>query len=161
MTRLWRALAFLAAAGAALVLSTSAFAVGAGSSPPQVQWKTSLGPATWSGNLTALYPGASHDTELLPITVINTGRSMQRLSSVSASIPAGAGGDAQTAAGADIRGCRAAWFSASIGDGGLPLPVELSRGVSYIGHVDLVMRDSGTNQGACEGASPAITVTAR
>ena len=116
MTRLWRALAFLAAAGAALVLSTSAFAVGAGSSQPQVQWKTSLGPATWSGKLTALYPGASRDTELLPITVINTGRSAQRLSSVSASIPAGAGGDAQTAAGADIRGCRAAWFSASIGD---------------------------------------------
>ncbi len=161
MTRLWRALAFLAAAGAALVLSTSAFAVGAGSSRPQLQWKASVGPATWSGKLTALYPGASRDTELVRITVINTGRSAQRLSSVSASIPARADGDAQTAAGADIRGCRAAWFGASIGDRGLTLPVELSRGASYIGHVDLVMRDSGTNQDACRGASPAITVTAR
>ncbi len=161
MTRLWRALAFLAAAGAALVLSTSAFAVGAGSSRPQIQWKTSLGPATWSGKVTALYPGASHDTVRRPLTVINTGRSPQRLSSLSASIPAGAGGDAQTAAGANIRGCRAAWFSASIGGGGRPLPIKLSRGVSYIGQVDLVMRDSGTNQDACERASPAITVTAR
>lgn len=161
MTRLWRALAFLAAAGAALVLSTSAFAVGAGPSRPQIQWKTSLGPATWSGKLTALYPGASHDTERRPITVINTGRSPQRLSSLSASIPAGPGGYAQTAGRANIRGCRAAWFSASIGDGRPTLPVELSRGASYIGHVDLVMRDSGTNQNACKGASPAITVTAR
>ncbi len=161
MTRLWKALAFLAAAGAALVLSTSAFAIGAGSSPPQVQWKASVGPTTWSGKLTALYPGASRDTELVRITVTNRGRSAQRLSSVSVSIPARADGDAQTAAGADIRGCRAAWFSASIGDRGPTLPVELSRGASYIGHVDLVMRDSGTNQDACRGASPAITVTAR
>jgi hypothetical protein len=161
MTRLWRALAFLAAAGAALVLSTSAFAIGAGSSRTQIQWKASIGPATWSGKLTALYPGASHDTERVRITVTNTGRSAQRLSSVSASIPTRANGDAQTAAGADIRGCRAAWFSASIGGGASTLPVELSRGAVYAGHVDLVMRDSGTNQDACRGASPAITVTAR
>ena len=158
----WKALAFLAAvAGAVFALSTSALAVGAGSSHPQAQWRATLGRATWSGKLTALYPGATNNTELIPFAVTNASHAGQRLNRVVASVPVTGGGDARTAAGADIRGCRAAWFSASIGGGASTLPVELSRGAVYVGHVDLVMRDSGTNQDACRGASPAITVTAR
>jgi hypothetical protein len=160
MKRLWRALAFLAAAGAALFLSTAAFAVGAGSSQPQTQWKATLGPPTWSGKLTALYPGARGDTELFGFTVTNIGRSKQRLSRIVASVPAG-GGDAQTGAGDDIRGCRATWFTVLVDHADRPLPLKLAPGASYRGKVELTMRDSATSQNACRGASPAVTVTAR
>ena len=157
----WKALAFLAAvAGAVLALSTSALAVGGGSSHPQAQWKATLGRATWSGKLTALYPGATNNTELIPFMVTNASHAGQRLNRAVASIPETAGGDAQTAAGADIRGCRASWFAVVVDHADRPLPLELAAGASYRGKVDLTMRDSGTNQDACKGASPAISVTA-
>jgi len=159
MKRLWRALAFLAAAGAALFLSTAAFAVGAGSSPPPSQWTTTLGPASWSGKLTALYPGAAGDTELFTLTVTNAGQTAQRLSSVSASVRSQADGDAETAAGADIPGCRAPWFTVAA-EPLDPLPARLAPGASYTGIITLAIRNSGTNQDACRGASPAFTVTA-
>ena len=157
----WKALAFLAAvAAAALALSTSALAVGAGSSHPQAQWKATLGRATWSGKLTALYPGANNNAELIPFVVTNASRAKQRLSRTVAAVPESGGGDAQTAAGADIRGCRATWFAVVVDHADRPLPVELAPGASYRGKVELTMRDSGTNQDACKGASPAIVVTA-
>ena len=159
MTRLWRGLAFLAAAGAALVLSTAASAVVAGSSPAQIKWKTSLGPATWSGQLNALYPGVRGDAELLAFTVTNAGHARQRLARVVASVPA-TGGDARTGAGADIRGCRATWFTVAVDRADRPLPVRLAPGASYRGKVELTMRDSGTNQDACRRAALAVTVTA-
>jgi hypothetical protein len=159
----WKALAFLAAvAGVALALSTSAFAVGGGPGPAQAgsQWKTVLGPATWSGRLTALYPGTAKDTELIPFTVSNTGHAKQRLSRIVASVPAAGGGDAQTAAGGAIRGCRAGWFTVVVDRADRQLPLELAPGASYRGKVELTMRDSATNQNACRGASPAIAVAA-
>jgi hypothetical protein len=151
MKRLWRALAFLAAAGAALFLSTSALAVGAGSNPTPAQphWRTALGPVTWSGKLTALYPGSRDDTERFALMITNAGKSAQVLHSVTASVQS------------KTNGCRASWFTVSIDDRDRRLPARLAPGSSYAAHVDLVMRDTGANQDACEGASPAITVTAR
>ncbi|HUA03585.1 MAG TPA: hypothetical protein VMB27_06740 [Solirubrobacteraceae bacterium] len=149
MKRLWRVLAFLAATGAALFLSTAAFAVGAGSSPPQAQWKVNRGPATWSGKLTALYPGAPNDTERFTVTIVNRGRSAQILHSVTASI-------ATTAAA----GCRTSWFTVAVRHE-RPLPARIASGASYIAQVGLAMRNSGTNQDACRRASPAFTITAR
>jgi hypothetical protein len=147
MTRLRRALAFLAAAGAALVLSTSAF--GAGSSPPQTQWKTNLGPASWSGKLHALYPGAPNDAQRFAVTIANGGRSAQVLHSVTASI-----GNTGAA------GCRTGWFTVAVGHE-RRLPARIPSGGEYTATVQLAMRDSGTNQDACRDASPAFTVTAR
>ncbi len=158
----WKALAFLVAvASAGLALSTSALAVGAGSSHPQAQWKATLGRATWSGKLTALYPGATNNTELIPFVVTNASNARQRLNRTVASVPETAGGDAQTAAGADIRGCRATWFAVIVDHADRTLPLELARSASYRGKVELTMRDTGANQDACKGASPAITVTVR
>jgi hypothetical protein len=150
MKRLWRALAFLAATGAALFLSTAALAVGAGSGPPPAQWKTTLRPASSSGKRTALYPGAPNDTERFAVAIVNGGTSAQVLHHLTASI-------ATTAAA----GCRANWFTVSIGHGNRSLPARIAPGASYTAKVDLLMRDSGTNQDACRGASPAFTVTAR
>ena len=163
MKRLWRALAFLAAAGAALFLSTSAFAVGGGprAAPAQPQWKMTLGPVTRSGRLTALYPGARDDAEVLAFTVANVGHAKQRLNRIVASVAAASDGDAETAAGVDIRGCRATWFPVVVDRADRPPPLELAPAASYHGKVELTMRDSGTNQNACRGASPAVSIAAR
>ena len=74
--------------------------------------------------------GRPHDTELSPFTVTNAGHAVQRLSRRSQrSVPAAGGGDAQTAAGADIRGCRANWFTVVVDRADrLPLPVQLAPG---------------------------------
>jgi len=149
MKRLWRALAFLAAAGAALFLSTAAFAVGAGSGPPQAQWKVSHGPATWSGKLTALYPGAPNDTERFAVTIVNRGTSAQFLHSITASI-------ATTSAA----GCRTSWFTIEVRHE-RPLPARIAPGAEYSATIQLAMRDSGTDQDSCRSASPAFIVTAR
>jgi hypothetical protein len=161
MTGTWRALAFLAAVvGAALAVSTSALAVGGRSNQSPTRWRMSLGPAGWSGRLTALYPGARGDAEALAFTVTNAGQARQRLSRVAASVPAAGGGDVLTVAGADIRGCRASWFTVVVDRANRPLPVSLAPGASYWGKVSLTMRDSGTNQNACQRAAPAVSITA-
>ena len=160
MKRLWRALAFLAAAGAALFLSTSALAVGAGSSRPPASMEDDPRTATWSGKLTALYPGARDDTEIFAFTVTNAGRVRAAPELGLASVP---DGRRRRADGGRRRhrGCRATWFAVVVDDADRRLPLELAPGASYPGKVELSMRDSGTNQDACEGASPAIAVTLR
>jgi len=161
MKRIWKALAFLATlAGVALAVSTSAFAVGGGSGSSGARWGISLGSPTWPGRLTALYPGVRDDAETLAFMVTNAGQARQRLTRVVALIPATRGGDARTAGGADIRGCRVKWFTVVVDRADRPLPVRLSPGASYRGRVELTMRDSGTNQDACRGAAPAVSITA-
>ena len=157
----WKAIAFLATvAGVALAVSTSAFAVGGGSTPSRARWAMSVERAGWSGRLTALYPGVRGDTELLAFTVTNAGQARQRLSRVLASVPATSGGDARTAAGGDIRGCRATWFAVVVDRADRTPPVQLAPGASYRVRVELTMRDSGTNQNACRGAAPAVSLAA-
>jgi hypothetical protein len=154
----WKALAFLAAvAGTALVLSTSAFALGGGAAPAPAQWKTSLSVAAWSSRATALYPGASNNIELKSITVTNDTHAKQRLSAVTASIRA-TGGEVQNAAGAEIRGCRASWFGILVEHGSRSLPAMIPPGDAYSAKIALTMRDAATNQDACRGAAPAFTV---
>ena len=161
MKRPWRALAFLATVVVcALALSTSASALGGGSSPARPQWRTSLGPATWSGRLTALYPGAQGDAEVFPVKVTDTARAAQRLRSLTAAVPVGSSEDAETAQGAVIPGCLASWFVVTVERGARALPATIKPGASYAASVRLVMRDSGSNQDACRGAAPAFTVTA-
>jgi hypothetical protein len=111
-----------------------------------------VGAAQPSGGL---YPGAG--VERLPFTVANNGATEQTLHSVTVSIPTAASGDAETAAGTDIPGCRASWLTASAADG---LPVAVAVGWSYTGTVELSMVDSGSSQDACWGAAPAVTVSA-
>ena len=163
MNRPWKALAFLAAvAGTALVLSTSALAIGGGARPASAaQWRTSLGPDRSTGRLTALYPGAADDSEVFSITVTNAGRAVQSLRSVIASVRVQDGRDVGTVAGADIPGCRASWFRVSIARASRALPARIAPGASYTASLELAMRNSATNQDACRGAAPAFTVTAR
>ena len=159
----WRTLAVVAAAVAmALVLSASALALGGRSrSAASPQWKIRLGTATWSGRVTALYPGAANDVELFPFIVTNDGSSGQRLRAVTAAMATGPGGDVETAKGAVVRGCRTAWFSLSVHSRDRSLPAEVAPGATYAGQLDLSMGGSATNQDACRGSAPAFTVTAQ
>jgi len=157
----WKALTFLAAvAGTALVLSTSALALTGATDPASPQWQASLGSATWSGGLNALYPGAANDTEVVPFTITNAGRSSQLLNSVGVSMMTASNGDAETTAGADIPGCRANWFTVSVDPSDRALPLHITAAAAYTGAVDLSMPDSGTNENACQNAAPAFTITA-
>lgn len=158
----WKALAFLAAvAGTALVLSTSAFALGGSPAAQPAQWRVRLGTATWSGKVLALYPGVANDTEVFSFTVTDGGRAVERLHSVTVAISSRPGGDAATSAGLDIRGCRANWFTVSLDPRDHALPLNLASGAAYTGKLDLTMRSSGTDQDACRRAAPAFTLTAR
>jgi hypothetical protein len=155
------AIALLAVVGAAIAYFTgsSSSATGSGSVGASSQWGISQGTPTWSGSLTALYPGASNDTEYLPFTVTNNGSGRQAVTSITAALPTKANGDAQTAAGADIAGCLASWFTVTVDASNPSLPANVAPGGTYTGKVDLTMQDSGTNQDPCQNAAPAVTVT--
>lgn len=155
-------LALFALAGGAYAYFTggSGSATGSGSVGASTAWGVAQGTPSWSGSLTALYPGAASDTEYLPFTVTNNGHGHQSVTSVTASLPTEANGDAETASGADIAGCQASWFTATLDSSNPSLPSNLAPGGTYAGKVDLTMQDSGTNQNACQNAAPAVTVTA-
>jgi hypothetical protein len=119
---------------------------------------------TWSGTLTALYPepvGTTTDTELIPFTVTNNGNGHQAVTNVQISLPTEANGDAETAASADITGCKAAWFTATADATNGAVPADLASGGTYSGKVDLTMQNlTNTVQDACKGVAPAVTITA-
>ncbi len=155
------AIALLAVAGAAIAYFTGSSNSGTGSGTvgASSQWGIGEGTPTWSGALTALYPGANNDTEYLPFTATNNGSGKQAVTNVTVSIPAEGNGDAKTAAGADIVGCLASWFTATVDATDPSLPADVAAGGTYAGKIDLTMQDSGTNQNACQNAAPSVTVT--
>jgi hypothetical protein len=133
---------------------------GSGSVGASTPWGVATGTPTWSGSLTALYPGASNDTQFIPFTVTNNGHGQQSVSTIAVAVPKDASGNAETASGASITGCLASWFTASVDAGNPALPSNLAAGGTYTGKIDLTMQDSGTNQNACQNAAPAVTITA-
>jgi hypothetical protein len=158
--------AFASAVAAALVLSAGALAAFVDLGAPAgrasgVQWRVRLGAPSWSGSLTALYPGAADDIEYIPFVVTNGGQGTEKLRSVAVSIRGAPNGDAETAAGARIPGCLASWFVVSIESRGAGPPDALSPGGSYTSKLAVTVKDSGTDQDACRSVSPAVIVTAR
>ncbi|HYB26949.1 MAG TPA: hypothetical protein VEF89_10075 [Solirubrobacteraceae bacterium] len=155
-------LGLLAAAGGAYAYFTggSSSVNGAGTVGSSSTWAVTTGTPTWSGSLAALYPGATSDTEYLNFTVTNNGHGHQAVTSITASLPAESNGDAETSSGTDITGCQASWFTATVDSSNASLPANLAPSGTYTGKIDLTMQDSGTNQNACEGAAPAVTITA-
>ena len=155
--------AVLAVAGAAFAYFTASgsgngSATVGSSSPWNVAVSTSS--ATFSGSLTAIYPGEG--TEYIPFTIANAGNGNQKLASDTPSIMTNSStGDAETISGADISGCTATWFNVSNDSSNPSLAnVDLTPGSSYSGKVDVTMTDASTDQGACQGKAPGVTVTA-
>lgn len=131
-----------------------------GSVGASTTWGLAQGTPSWSGSLTALFPGGTADTEYLPFTVTNNGHGHQAVTSITASLPAETNGDAETAAGADITGCQASWFTTTVDSSDPALPANLAPAGTYAGKIDLTMQDSGSNQNSCQNAAPAVTITA-
>ncbi len=153
-------LALSAVTGAvAYFTGASGNATGSGTVGTSSAWTVALQTPTWSGTLTALYPGATNDTEFLPFTATNNGNGHQAATSVTVTMPTEANGDAETSGGADITGCKAAWFTAAADGGNPALPDDIAPGSAYSGKVDLTMQNLTTTvQDACKSASPAVNV---
>jgi hypothetical protein len=134
-------------------------ALGSPDSKP-ARWETSFGQVSWSGRVTALFPGRANDLEYVPFAVTKIGHADDRLSSITASISTAANGDAQTAGGADLPGCRASWFTVSVRTPDRPLPADVGPADSYTGVIVVAMQDSGIDQDACENESAAIAIAA-
>jgi len=155
--------AALAITGAAVAYFTGGSGTGTGSGTVGTSGALSVAPGTptWSGTLTALYPGAANDTEVIPFTVTNNGNGHQAVTNVQISMPTESNGDAETAGNVDIPGCKAAWFTAAADSGNAALPSDLAPNGTYSYKVDLTMQDLTTTiQDACKGAAPAVTITA-
>jgi len=107
-----------------------------------------------------MYPGAGFD--IVPYTVLNAGSGTQELSAVAPTINSNSNGDV-TVAGTAVTGCKAVWFTASVGTPALPvtlLPNGGGAGDAFTGTLTVSMIDSGTNQNVCQSVTPDITVSA-
>ena len=116
--------AVLAVSGIAVAYFTggSGSVTGSGTVGSSSAWAITAGTPTWSGTLTALYPGATSDTELIPFTVKNNGSGHQSVTAITATLLKDASGNAETASGTPITGCLASWFTAITDPGNPALP---------------------------------------
>jgi hypothetical protein len=142
----------LAVAGAAFAYFTSTGSgTGSASVGSATSWTVTVSPATGG----PLYPGAG--SQNLAYTVTNAGSGHQSLNATTASV-ASSGGNI-THNGSAVAGCSAAWFTAV--NNPPALPQNLAGGAtSTPGSVTVTMADSGTDQNACQGSAPDITVNA-
>lgn len=144
------AVAILAMAGIAVAYFTS---TGSGTGSATVGSSTAFKVTVAAATGGPLYPGSG--SENLAYTVKNEGSGAQNVNSTSATV-ASEGGNI-TQGGVEVPGCKASWFTATDTS---PAPVNLKGGESASGSVEVTMQDSGTNQDACQGTSPDITVSA-
>jgi hypothetical protein len=116
------------------------------------------GTPTFSGSLTAIYPGAG--TEFFPFTVTNKGNGQQSLTNIVPAVSKDANGYI-ISNGVAVTGCLASWFTATTDPANAALP-DLAPNATYSGTIDLTMQDpvTPTNQDACKGVTPAVTITA-
>ncbi len=133
------------AIGVLALLATALPVAGTRANPPR--WAIKVGaPRSPAG----LSPGA---TETLPFSATTGSQASRALPRFAVSIPEEPNGDAETMAAADIPGCQARWFTATVTG-------IVERAGGYDGTVALAMRSSGTDQDACRNRSLAVTVTA-
>lgn len=153
------AVAVVAAGGAVAFayFTSTGTGTGNGTVGTATAWTVTVGSPTGG----ALLPGSGTDT--FAVSVKNAGAGNQLLTSISVAVNT-SGPDAATALGADIPGCLASWFTASVAlQPTTPdaVPYDVPGGVTEAGgSVTLVLNDAAANQNACESALPGITVTA-
>lgn len=104
-----------------------------------------------------LYPGSGTDT--VSIDVHNNNSGHQQVSAVAASLTANSNGDVlNTSSGQTATGCKAAWFTVTPSQTGLP--ADVAGNGDYTTSATITMQDVNTNQNACQGVSPQLTVSA-
>ena len=105
-----------------------------------------------------LLPGSGN--EKIGYTITNSGKGAQAFSTVAATVNADSSGNVVDATTKNpVVGCLASYFTA---DAGVTTPAagtSIAKNGTATGTVTVTMTDSGTNQDACEGVSPEITVT--
>lgn len=145
----------LAGAGMALAYFTS---TGSGTGHAAVGNASPYAVAVATATGGPLLPGSGSQTVTYVVT--NTGSGAEDLNATAAALTTDAsGGVYDTTSGTFVDGCQASWFTVAITDPNLP--VDLAPGGSYsAGSATITMQDSGTNQDACEGLTPQVTVSA-
>jgi hypothetical protein len=104
----------------------------------------------------SMYPGAGSSS--FTYVVNNPGTGAENVTGTTATV-ASSGGNIVDG-GSAVSGCSASWFSAA-NTAPTSLPQDLAGGTSSTsGTVTVTMSDSGTNQDACKGHSPQITINA-
>ena len=117
-------------------------------------------PANWlvtsTGATGTIFPGSG--STVITYNVKNAGTGNQSFSSATAALPAETNGDAEHSGG-DIAGCTAAWFNTAVtSDPGIN--TSIAGGASVTVQVTVTMPDlPTTNQNACEGVVPDVTLT--
>ena len=154
-------IAFVLAVVAALAVSVGAYAYftssGSGTGSATVGSSSNYNIAVDTATGGPLYPGSG--TTNLAYHVKNVGQGQQSVSSITAGLKTNQSGevyDATTQAAAT--GCLATWFTVTNHPG--TLPDNLANNASHNGSADVVLNDSGTNQDACQGVKPQLTVSA-
>ena len=81
------------------------------------------------------------------------------MSNVAAAMTANTSGDVyNTNTSSYATGCKASWFTVTPSETGLP--DDLAGGADYTTTATITMQDSNTNQNACQGVAPQVTVNA-
>jgi hypothetical protein len=106
-----------------------------------------------------LLPGSGN--EKVGYTITNPNKGNQSFTTVTATVSTDGSGNVLDAnnGNAPVLGCLATWFTA---DAGVTSPVagtSIAKNGTATGAVTVTMLDEPTNQDACEGVSPQITVT--
>lgn len=102
-------------------------------------------------------------TASMPLTVTNSTTHSESLTALNFAMTTdSSGGVFDVNSGTYVDACKAIWFSAGGGTGGVTLPDALAAGASLSGAaaVEVTMpANTTTDQGACEGLQPQVTVT--
>jgi hypothetical protein len=131
--------------GFLVIVAVALPASGTRANPPR--WSIKVGAPR---SFTPLGPGAA---ETLPFRATAGSRADGTMPRFAASIPQEPNGDAESVAAADIPGCLARWFTATVAQ-------VVARAGAYEGTIAVTMLNGATNQDACRGESPAVTITA-
>jgi hypothetical protein len=140
----------LATAGLAVAYFTSS---GSGTGSVTAGTASTL-TVTFGTTAGTMYPGAG--TSTLPYTVTNPSAGHQNLAATTAIVVADASGNIKDA-GAVVATCKSAWFTATNTS---PAPIDLAGGATATGSVAVTMANDASNQNACQGHHPDITVNA-
>jgi hypothetical protein len=146
---------------AALAIASAAFAYftseGSGTGNGAVGSSSNYAVTVDAATSGSLYPGSGVDT--LAYHVKNESTGHQQVSSITAALTVNGEGDVfDTIAKASATGCKASWFTVVNSPG--TLPDDLAGGATHDGSATVALKDEETNQNACQGVDPQLTVNA-
>ena len=142
----------LGGAGAALAYFTSS-GTGTGNATFGTSSNWSVASTAPTGG--ALLPGTGTDT--VAYTVTNSGSGYQELNGTTAALTTDVGGGVyDTTTSAFVDGCQASWFTVT----NTTVSGDVAGGGDLASSLTIALNDSGTDQDACQGLDPQVTISA-